>query len=220
MVGLYGSSTPNKTSCGQTYIVFGSSLPNAWGSGLVLDLRTFMNVTQGFALQGPLSYDFSVSTAGDLNGDGLPDVIIGAPSAAGYFGKSYVMLTSKSRSCFTANNIRLTADQVVQLTLKNINISLSINQLRFTVESVDFGYFASANSATPSVTSFSLQDLVAGSVRLVHTGNGVAPQYRLCFIDFGSCFPHCVPLCTNMCCFSTSPSTPYTTQYIHHYTQQ
>lgn len=56
----------------------------------------------GFALNGAATYDysgFSVSAAGDVNGDGIDDVIIGAPYAdpnGNYSGRSYVAYGSDS----------------------------------------------------------------------------------------------------------------------------
>lgn len=77
---------------GKSYLVFGSStgLPNP------LNLST-LNGTNGIVINGAGAYDLSgssVSAAGDINGDGIDDLIIGAPSASegvDYAGASYVI---------------------------------------------------------------------------------------------------------------------------------
>ena len=73
-----------------SYVVFGG--PGVGGSGL-LPLAS-LNGTNGFKLDGEMSSDYSgysVSTAGDVNGDGYADVLIGAPYHASYTGRSYVV---------------------------------------------------------------------------------------------------------------------------------
>ena len=64
-------------SAGQSYVVFG----NSDGFGAVLNLSD-LNGANGFAING-IGEDglsgFSLSGAGDVNGDGLNDVVIGAP---------------------------------------------------------------------------------------------------------------------------------------------
>ncbi|MEH1864720.1 MAG: integrin alpha, partial [Nostoc sp.] len=83
---------PNGTSLGQSYVVFG----NNTGFSATLDLST-LNGTNGFAINGINAYDSSgrsVSSAGDVNGDGIDDLIIGAPTADPnglYSGQSYVV---------------------------------------------------------------------------------------------------------------------------------
>ena len=74
---------------------------------LFFDLSS-LNGTNGFTISGTNQYDsagFSVSDAGDINGDGIDDVIIGAPSAdvagTSNAGKSYVVFGSTSG--FTTN---------------------------------------------------------------------------------------------------------------------
>ncbi|WP_416547868.1 beta strand repeat-containing protein [Limnohabitans sp. DCL3] len=50
--------------------------------------------TRGFTLVGEGNYHnagYAVSNAGDVNGDGLDDFIVGAPGALGYVGRSYVV---------------------------------------------------------------------------------------------------------------------------------
>ncbi len=85
IVGAPGAG-PNRA--GVSYVVFG----DPGGFGGALDLAT-LDGTNGFRLDGIDPDDFSgssVSGAGDVNGDGFADVIVGAP---GLFsgGESYVV---------------------------------------------------------------------------------------------------------------------------------
>ncbi|NGZ28044.1 MAG: DUF4347 domain-containing protein, partial [Magnetococcales bacterium] len=64
---------------GSSYVVFGK----AGGFASRLELST-LNGSNGFRLDGTLTTDWSgssVSSAGDVNGDGLADLLIGAPSS-------------------------------------------------------------------------------------------------------------------------------------------
>ena len=83
---------PNNTYKGRSYAVFGG--PEVGSSGDIL--LSSLNGINGFKLDGENNNDysgFSVSAAGDINGDGIADLLIGA---IGYFngsntGRSYVM---------------------------------------------------------------------------------------------------------------------------------
>jgi len=197
MVGAPFASPLGKSSAGQTYIVYGSRLADAWGLG-VLDLRSFTNVKYGFALRGEAAQDLSgssVSTAGDIDGDGSPDLVVGAPGANANSGKIYVILSGIFRTQFRANNLQVAATQAVTLTLLNLNISNgnknelailsdNVNGTRFTIEKAEQGYFSLTTAQSDILSHFSMQDLVAGRVRFSHTGGAVAPQYRLCFVDY------------------------------------
>ncbi len=84
---------PNGSASGESYVVFGGA---SVGAGGAIELSS-LNGTNGFVLNGVDDVDssgFSVSAAGDLNGDGVDDVIIGAPLADPnglYSGQSYVV---------------------------------------------------------------------------------------------------------------------------------
>ncbi|MBA8667545.1 FG-GAP repeat protein [Holosporaceae bacterium 'Namur'] len=81
------------SNAGASYVVFGSKYPFP----PLIDLSS-LNGSNGFQLKGTLSVKFSgnvVSGAGDINGDGINDLIIGAPNAHYETGISYVVFGSK-----------------------------------------------------------------------------------------------------------------------------
>ncbi|WP_392535924.1 beta strand repeat-containing protein [Nostoc sp. C117] len=93
IIGAYGANPNSQKSAGQSYLVFGSS--SGFGSGLNL---SDLNGSNGFTINGINTYDKSgrsVSSAGDINGDGFDDLIIGAYGASANgqssAGQSYVI---------------------------------------------------------------------------------------------------------------------------------
>ena len=93
IIGAPYAITANGSSReGQSYVVFGSNS----GFGASLNLST-LNGSNGFALNGIGAGDrsgSSVSSAGDINGDGVDDLIIGAYGAdpnGSNSGQSYVV---------------------------------------------------------------------------------------------------------------------------------
>jgi Ca2+-binding RTX toxin-like protein len=86
---------------GRSYVVFGGETADP-----LVELDA-LDGADGFLLDGinsdPVGY--TVASAGDVNGDGYSDILVGAPSADGYAGRSYVVF---GRSSFTAS-VDLTA---------------------------------------------------------------------------------------------------------------
>jgi len=95
IIGAQGSDS-NGNGSGSSYVVFG----RASGFDAVMSLSG-LDGSNGFRLDGEAIYDrsgSSVSGAGDVNGDGFDDLIVGAPSSpsGGRSGSSYVIFGRSS----------------------------------------------------------------------------------------------------------------------------
>jgi hypothetical protein len=87
---LHPATAQARTDAGRSYVVFGKTDGNA------IDLSAIASATgtQGFVFNGAAASDFSgaaVSDAGDVNGDGLADVIVGAYQNSTRQGEAYVL---------------------------------------------------------------------------------------------------------------------------------
>ncbi|MBC8352364.1 MAG: FG-GAP repeat protein [Planctomycetes bacterium] len=97
-VGAPYVDSTSSAGVGESYLIFGR--PEGFATGLTLATLTD---DQGMQLLGDLFLDrsgYSVSGAGDVNGDGFDDVVIGAPSLypyTGRAGRSYVLFGSDFR---------------------------------------------------------------------------------------------------------------------------
>lgn len=95
IVGAYGADPPGRTGGGETYVVYGKSSATT----VALSAVGPPGGTVGFRIDGPATGEYSgfhVAGAGDVNGDGLSDVVVGAPFAdagASDTGIAYVVFS-------------------------------------------------------------------------------------------------------------------------------
>jgi Ca2+-binding RTX toxin-like protein len=88
--------SPNGADSGRSYVVFGST-----GFSSSLDL-TALTGTTGFKLEGAAAFDYAgraLASAGDINGDGFADLIVGAPGTdenGGNAGSAYIVFGKAS----------------------------------------------------------------------------------------------------------------------------
>jgi Ca2+-binding RTX toxin-like protein len=95
IIGAFGADPNGLENAGQSYVVFGSTV----GFAPSLNVSA-LDGTNGFAIDGIAEKDYSsrVSAAGDVNGDGFDDLIVGAfgadPNGNAFAGTSYVVFGS------------------------------------------------------------------------------------------------------------------------------
>ena len=102
---------PNNGDSGASFIVFGKT------DGTKVELSAVQAGTGGFVINGVSAGDragYSVSSAGDVNGDGLEDVIIGASQRAGpgirdnlQFGASYVVFGTTAGTTVELSDVEM-----------------------------------------------------------------------------------------------------------------
>jgi hypothetical protein len=152
---------PNGTSSGASYVVFGKS------SGFTANLElSILNGTNGFQINGEAAEDrsgFSVSSAGDVNGDGFDDLIIGAHRAdpnGNASGASYVVF-GKSTG-FSANLELLSLDG---------NNGFQING------EAAFDYSGFSVSSAGDINGDGFDDLIIGAYFADPNGSGSGASY-------------------------------------------
>ena len=164
IIGAFRADQPGGTEHGETYVVFGRS--GGFASSIALST---LDGTTGFVLTGIDGGDQSgrsVSSAGDVNGDGFDDLIIGAAAAdqtgGNNQGESYVLF---GRSGGFASSIALsTLDGTTGFVLTGIDGS---DQSGFSV------------SGAGDVNGDGFDDLIIGAI------GAVAPRRGESYVVFG-----------------------------------
>ena len=117
IVGAYSADPNGLQLAGRSYVVFGRDD----GFDPVISLP-MLNGNNGFRLDGAAAFDNSgaaVSAAGDVNGDGIDDLIIGAygagPNAVEYAGSSYVVFGRRDGFEASINLSTLSGDTGIRL---------------------------------------------------------------------------------------------------------
>lgn len=131
LVGAAVADPDGRGSAGEVYVVFGTN------SGFPADLSvSTLDGTNGFTIFGRSSVDQLgvVSSAGDFNGDGIDDIIVGAPSAdPGLRNAGEVYVLFGSDTGFAANLDLENIDSITGLRITghiaNLNIGRSISDI-------------------------------------------------------------------------------------------
>lgn len=94
IIGAPQADVGGTADAGKSYVVFGTNA----GFGATLSVGS-LNGVNGFSIGGLAASDlsgFSVSSAGDLNDDGIDDLVVGAQGANSNAGASYVLFGSST----------------------------------------------------------------------------------------------------------------------------
>ncbi len=176
LIGAYGYNG----NTGRNYVVFGGN--NIGRTGLISLVS--LNGTNGFILDGEIAGDksgYAVGSAGDINGDGVMDFLIGAPYRNSSTGRSYVVfgdippvLVNNTLSLYPGQKVVLSTSDLSAYDRNNDNATLI-----FSPTNVTHGYFSSVNASNISLTNFSQQQVSTGTVEFIHDGTQNSPSYDI-----------------------------------------
>ena len=204
ILGAHGANPSGRIDAGTAYVLFGQH--GGWPA--VFDLTT-LNGRNGFAVEGINAGDRlgeSVSTAGDINGDGRTDLVLGAPgNISNQTGAVYVIFgVNLDTPCLTAqplqwlhHDIQITQGQHLRLSPVDIsagcggNLSQSYEEAYFTVTGIRAASLQQRNAsdAWNIGLSFWGADLALARVALMHDGSSTAPELNLTVTDGQTTLP-------------------------------
>ncbi len=165
---------------GRAYVVFGG--PRVGNSGL-FSLAN-LNGKNGFKLDGESIGDLSgsaVSQAGDINGDGIGDIVIGAYNHSSGTGRSYVVF-GDAPPVLVNNSLSLSVGAAIQLNstyLAAYDRNHNNNTLIFVPSAVIHGQFELVTESGSPLVNFTQQQITSGAIQFVHDGTLVAPSYNI-----------------------------------------
>ena len=154
IVGAY-QADPNEPNAGASYVVYGRPDVAGIKDGTAIDLADVVADNGGFVINGALEEDqsgYSVSGAGDVNGDGFDDLIVGAPYAdpnGSGSGASFVVFGSAAGVTFE---------------LADLTAGAADPATGFVINGVSAGdYSGYSVSGAGDVNGDGLDDLIVGS---------------------------------------------------------
>jgi hypothetical protein len=166
IIGARSADPNGNDRAGETYVVFG----NSEGFNASLELSE-LNGSNGFVINGIDVVDFSgysVSGAGDINGDGIDDLIIGAnradPNGNSYAGETYVVFGNS----------------------EGFNASLELSELNgsngFVLNGIDEGDRSGRSvSGAGDINGDGIDDLIIGALYANPNGNVSAGESYVVF---------------------------------------
>ncbi len=185
LIGDYGYPTDDSIYSpydqGRSYVVFGSRIYNG-----TIALSS-LNGTNGFRLDGENEGDYSgysVSSVGDINSDGVVDLVIGAYEYSQQgtgIGRTYVVfgdippvLVNNNLYVWLGGRLIVRSNNLYAYDRNHNN-----NTLVFVLSNVLHGFFSTLSAPLQFLANFTQEQVINSSIQFVHDGSNYAPSYNI-----------------------------------------
>eukprot|EP00727_Mastigamoeba_balamuthi_P010683 m51a1_g6237 hypothetical protein (800) ;mRNA; r:1841-4963 len=168
----------------EVFVLFGNrSSGGVWAD---MDLG-HLRCSQGFRLRCQANGSLPSLAAGDINGDGLSDVVVSQefspPSPSGESGRVHVLL-GVGRPVLSSNNFTLARGRPTLLSRSHLDFDTLAepSDVFVRVGNAQAGFFALARAPSGKaerVTQFSLADVNDSGVAFVHDGSATTPSFSI-----------------------------------------
>ena len=121
------------------------------------------------------------SAAGDINGDGISDLLIGASGHDNATGRSYVIF-GDAPPTLVQNRLSLALGQTITLNQTQLSAydrNHPNNSIVFIPTNITHGHFQLTTQSGVFLANFTLPQLQSGVVEFVHDGSTKAPSYNI-----------------------------------------
>eukprot|EP00727_Mastigamoeba_balamuthi_P008525 m51a1_g4295 hypothetical protein (603) ;mRNA; f:416952-418760 len=166
------------------YVIFGERGRTSWPG---MDLGS-LECSQGFRLAERSQGRYVGVAAGDINGDGLSDVVVsnaapelaGPPGARGGWSGSTYVVYGIGRPVLTRNDFAIARGRPTVITREHLDFDTleEPQSVLVRVTAPTAGFFALAAAPAVPVQQFTLDDLDKGIVTFVHNGSARRPTFR------------------------------------------
>ncbi len=181
VIGAFGATANGQNNAGKTYVVFGAK--GVYPARLNL---SELNGNNGFVVNGINEFDYlglAVSSAGDINADGIDDLLMSAPGPLnGTTSKSYVMYGHKGTFAANINSSDINGSNgfVINDNDGKSGTSVSaagdingdgIDDIIINAEENDSNNYVIFGSANGFTANFNLSELNGSNGFILDTGN-------------------------------------------------
>lgn len=184
LLGAYGVDPYGRSAAGTAYVVWGGISLRGLGS---IDLLSAVSSTV-LVINGAVAGDstgISVTDLGDVNGDNVDDILIGASMASprnlGNAGVSYIIYGQLPLN-LKVGELTILEGETVSVSGDDLKAVASMSMpsdLSFSVFAATHGHFSLLQSPRDPVVTFTQSDVNAGSILFVHDGSNEAPSIEV-----------------------------------------
>lgn len=165
----------------QLFVVFGHSKP--WAAASTVD--NLADGTTGFRVKGEAFawavVSHLVSAAGDVNGDGIEDLVVGTLCYGATLGSPVhpFIIFGNIAPTIVVNRLSISRGETIKLAeVSDISVSDNrfVEDVQLTASNIEHGTFVVGGT---NVTSFTVAQLRSGEVQFQHDGSSIIPAYSL-----------------------------------------